>query len=279
MRIKSLRLTSQTFFFIFSILGIVGIAMTGLIYPFFFCYACPYAVAACPIGLMEHAAIDIVMIGVIEGLVLFAYTFGFLAIVGLIFGRGFCGWACPIGFLQDATNKLREKTIKKMIGEKGDIDGDKLKYLKYLFIPIIPISSYITLDLLYTRFCPVGGITGTLPSLLLFPNKWTPSTYFPIKIVSIILFFVLVAVIGKGWCRFLCPVGAIFAPFNKVSRAKLKKTEECVGCEEEGCSKVCPMQIEEPGEKDDPECILCGRCVDECEAGGLDLKLKGWKDE
>lgn len=277
MRIKSLRITSQTFFLILSVLGVFGIAMSGLIYPFFFCYSCPFAVAACPLGLMEHAAIDLVLMGVMEGLMLFAYTFGFLAVVGVIFGRAFCGWACPIGALQDAINGIREKFVKKLFGDRFDVDRPRLKYLKYFFIPFIPIASYFTLELFYTRFCPIGGITGTIPSLLFFPGQWEPSTDFPIKVISITLFFVLVVVVGRGWCRFLCPIGAIFAPFNKISLLKLERKEDCQLCEL--CSESCPMQIKSPGTEDDPECVLCGRCVESCEHDSLSIKFRWWKKD
>jgi len=277
MRIKSYRITSQTFFFIISILGIVGVTMTGLIYPFFFCYSCPFAVAACPLGIMEHAAIDIVLMGVMEGLMLFAYVLGFLSVIGIIFGRSFCGWACPIGFLQDGINKVRQKFLKKLVGNRLDIDRPYLKYLKYIFIPFIPIASYFTLELFYTRYCPIGGITGTIPTLLLSPGQWEPSTYFPIKIISIIMFFILVFVVGRGWCRFLCPVGAIFAPFNKISMIQLERTDDCKQCEI--CSESCPMQIKSPGTEDDPECVLCGRCIESCEYDALKFKFKWWKKD
>ncbi len=283
MRWKSLRRTSQVFFLLLSVLGIFGISMSGLIYPYFFCYACPFATAACPLGLMEHAAIDMVLIGVWEGLMLLAYTLGFLSIVGLIFGRTFCGWACPIGFLQDVITKIEKGRISKIVKDRIhlqnlDFEFSKLKYIKYLFIPFIPIASYLTLDLLYTRACPIGGITGTIPSLLFQQDKWVPGPDFPVKVISVSLFFVLVIVVGRGWCRFLCPIGGIFAPFNKVSGVTLERDDDCIHCDI--CADACPMGIEEPGEEREPECILCGRCADECPHSALELKFKWWwKDE
>ncbi len=278
MRVKSKRRTSQIFFLMLSVLGIIGISASGLIYPYFFCYACPFAVASCPLGLMEHAAISMVLIGIMDGLILFAYTLGFMAVIGLLVGRSFCGWACPIGLIQDGINKLRAMTIGKYL-TRFDRDMPRLKYLKYIFIPFIPLAAYLTLELFYTKYCPVGGITGTFPTLLFSPGVWEPSSGFLVKIISVTLFFVLVVVVGRGWCRFLCPIGAIFAPFNKMSGVKLQCTDGCKDCSKPMCADACPMQIEAPGVDDDPECVLCGRCVDACAFQEIKIKFRWWKSE
>lgn len=268
MRLGTYRRTSQVVFTVLTIGGLFGIATTGLIYPYFFCYSCPWDVGACPIGILEHSVIDIQLASVVTGLAMLAFLFGFLSLIGLIFGRAFCGWACPVGLLQDVTNKpgIAGKTKKAI---KPAIDP-RAKYVKYVILIAIPILSYITLDLFYTRFCPVGGITGTLPTLTFYSGEWLFGSGFPLKIVSIILFMILIIFVSRGWCKYMCPVGAYLAPWNKVSAVRIKRDEgTCTNCGL--CEKKCPMDIKDIGRKTDMECILCGRCVDSCNSNSLKL--------
>lgn len=62
------------------------------------CYACPLAIFACPIGSLQY----FVIIGQFP-----FYLLGFLALLGILFGRAICGWACPFGFLQDLSTACR----------------------------------------------------------------------------------------------------------------------------------------------------------------------------
>jgi polyferredoxin len=274
MRIKSYRYTSQIIFFFLAIFGIFGVGMSGLIYPFFFCYGCPFAVASCPIGLLEHFAIDL-QLNFIEALKLGAYLFGFIFIIGVIFGRAFCGWACPIGTLQDIINAGRKYTLEPILKKlKIQRFAHKLKYLKYIILILIPITSFLFLDLIYTRFCPVGGLTATFPTLFFYSEYWEPTKDFLIKIVSVILFFIVIILAGRGWCKFLCPIGALMAPFNKISALNVNWDEKkCTDCKK--CIKVCPMDVDLLNGKRDLECILCGKCVDACRFDALHFQFLG----
>jgi polyferredoxin len=84
------------------------VAFTGLIFPYFFCNASPGAVCVCPLWVLEHASI-LVQLDFREALAMFLYLFGFLGLVGFFVGRSFCGWACPIGFIQDIAKYFRGK--------------------------------------------------------------------------------------------------------------------------------------------------------------------------
>ncbi|MCK4266450.1 MAG: 4Fe-4S binding protein, partial [Thermoplasmata archaeon] len=262
-------------FAMISIGGIFGLMITGLIYPYFFCYGCPFAVGACPIGLLEHSFVDLHN-GLLSGLALLVYLFGFLSLVGILSGRAFCGWGCPIGLLQDATNKtgISDHACSKL-APKGV--NPRLKLVKYVILVLIPLPSYVFLKLMYTNLCPVGGLTGTLPTLLLFGGDWQPSNFFGIKILSVVLFTLLVLLVGRGWCKYLCPVGAFLAPWNKVSGIKLTRDEE--KCTECGlCDRSCPMDMKDVGRRADMECILCGRCVEACKNDALKIHTRFSKE-
>jgi polyferredoxin len=251
MRISDYRLISQTAFFVLANLGFIG--MTGLIYPFFYCYACPFADAACPIGILEHAILGDYM--------LFIYLLGFIGVIGVIFGRFFCGWACPVGFLQDIFGFLTGKKKIKGLKVKPETEH-RLRYTKYIVLIGTIIATYITGMLAFTLICPIGGLTATLPTLIIYPGRYGFSRFFWVKIVGVILFFILIAVFYRGWCKYFCPFGALISFFNKISIIHLRVDETCTQCEL--CKKVCPMGIDLTEEKRSPECIECFKCVDAC---------------
>ncbi|MBI5000020.1 MAG: 4Fe-4S binding protein [Euryarchaeota archaeon] len=267
MRLRTYRRTAQVAFVALTVTGLFGVATTGIVYPYFFCYACPFDVGTCPLGILEHATVDMRLIGLMEGTMLLLYLFGFLALMGVLFGRAFCGWACPVGFVQDVFGKT--KAHRKIAGEIAPNGvSPRLKYVKYVVLIFIPILSVAFLDLVYTRFCPVGGITGTLPALLFFPDDWAPSTWFAVKVVSMALFFALIIAVGRGWCKYLCPLGAFLSPWNKVSGTGItRKDEKCSDCGL--CERHCPMNIKDIGVRPELECIQCGRCVEECRSKSL----------
>jgi len=269
MRLKTYRRTSQFVFTLLTVGGLFGISTLGIVYPYFFCYACPFDVAACPIGIMEHGAADIQLFGLLAGLTVIGYSLGFLLLMSALFGRGFCGWACPVGLVQDTTRKTGvHKTACAACAPNG-MDR-RLRWAKYAFLVSIPILAWYFLDLVYTRFCPIGGVTGTLPALIFYPSDWTPSTWFAVKVVSIIAFFALVVLVGRGWCKYLCPVGAALAPGNKITPLRIVRDEaKCTECGL--CERDCPMGLEDIGKKTDPECILCGRCTESCSHHSLKL--------
>lgn len=268
MRIRSLRIASQVFFLILSMVGLVGIGMTGLIYPYFFCVACPGAVANCPIGGLQHVVLGI---GTGSWLKLGLYLIGFVALVSVIFGRAFCGWACPIGALQDlispVSNRLNKRLKMPRLWEA--------RYMKYGLLLFIVIAAWLFRTKWFCLFCPGGMITATFPTLGMSPltgEKWTSGDYLLMKGVYTAVFLISVLIITRAWCRFLCPYGAIVAPFNRVSALHLdRNASRCINCNK--CNRACPMKIDVVREQRSNECILCGRCVDVCPVSCLDLKI------
>jgi polyferredoxin len=116
---------------------------------------------------------------------------------------------------------------------------------------------------MFTDLCPVGFLTGTIPLLIINPGIFLPNYFFYPALVIFILFLILIFTVERGWCRYFCPVGAILAPFNKISLLHIKvDLTGCIHCH--ACSNVCPMGINIPEMNRDPECILCGKCVHVC---------------
>ena len=259
MKLQLKRLISQIIFFFTANLGALGIK-TGFCYPFFYCNACPAADAGCPIWAIE--------IGVFRGNIawkLILYPLLILGFVGTISGRAVCGWACPIGFLQRATSPVPRKLKKfSLIQKLGNHKIEPyLRYIKYAGLLGLVILIPILIGFMFTDICPIGFLTGTIPIMILNPGKYIPSSYFYLAFVSFIFFIVLIFTVERGWCRYFCPVGAILAPFNKISKIHVSvDLNKCVHCNT--CSQACPMGIDVPNMNRSPECILCGKCIKAC---------------
>ena len=116
---------------------------------------------------------------------------------------------------------------------------------------------------MFTDLCPVGFLVGTVPISVLNPGEYVPNEFFYAALVVFILFIVLIFVVERGWCRYFCPVGAMLAPFNKISiyHVSVDKSK-CIYCNV--CSDVCPMGIDVVNMNRDLECIICGKCVEAC---------------
>lgn len=74
--------------------------------------------------------------------------------------------------------------------------------------------------------------------------------------------------IYRAFCRFLCPLGAIYGLFAKIAVVGVKvEAPKCTNCGR--CTAQCPMDIRHVG---DHECIHCGKCIDVCPTGAISLK-------
>lgn len=277
MRIRTLRIASQVVFFLIAWLGLAGVAMTGLIYPYFFCVAGPGAWAACPVKYLE-----IGFMGLEHSLLILAYLIGFFGLFTLVVGRAFCGWMCPIGFTQEVLYKLRRLVMPVLRLFKGPVEGlansigsmgPAPRYYKYGILILIPLASLATGKLVFTGIDPIGGLTATIPALLT-GNEYTFGDLFWVKILLLVAFLLMSFAVMRAWCRFLCPLGALTSPMNKVSLLQVKREDDkCTKCN--ACISVCPMKIDVPTMDRDMECIMCGRCVSSCKFDALKLDILG----
>jgi len=260
MKFQIKRYIAQILFLISANLGAIGFK-TGFCYPFFYCHACPASSAACPIRAIE--------IGLFKGSIkwkLITFPLLIIGTAGVLTGRAVCAWACPIGLLQRAISPVPRR-IKQKIPFFKNLGNNRFekyfRYLKYIVLITLVIISPFVIGFMFTDICPVGVLVGSIPILILNPGTYIPNPFFYIALIIFILFFILIFLVERGWCRYFCPVGAILAPFNKISFLHVEvNKEECIHCNI--CSDVCPMGIDVANMNRDPECILCGKCVTAC---------------
>ena len=227
------------------------------------CYSCPGALGACPIGSLQALS------GNPQTLVSF-YVYGFLLIVGLLFSRAVCGFLCPFGFIQELLNKI---PFENWCVDKRFSD---LKYLKFFVLVTMVVgiptlltqSEEISFPIFCEFICPAGTLeAGVLLALANSGIRENLGWLFAWKAAVLAALMLLSTKVYRPFCRFLCPLGAVYSLFNRISVLHIKvDNEKCVGCEV--CHAKCPMEAKSP---DSTECIRCGTCVRLCPQRAL-----GW---
>ena len=229
------------------------------------CYSCPGAVAACPLGSLQgsfssanHSTLY--------------YMAGILLLYCVLFGRMICGWACPFGLIGELLYKIKSPKVKKSPVTRI------LSFFKYVvlvfFVFIVPITYAIRnvpLPAFCKYICPIGTIEGGLG---LLSNKVNNSLFsllgplFTWKFLLMISIVVGSIFIFRLFCRFICPLGALYGLFNKISLFGVKVDEEkCTGCNL--CVAQCKVDIRHVG---DQECIACGECISVCPTKAISWK-------
>jgi len=216
-------------------------------------------------------------------------------IVGALCGRFLCGWACPFGLVQDIMRYMRRRPVQ--VAPHTHRSAIRIKYY------ILAIVMFISWTLAISLAAGVGadykealGIFALGPFTVLSPAETLFSLLpraavqaielgvdvlsylaqlpmlFWARIIVLLGVLALVAYVPRGWCRYLCPVGALTAIFGRFSLLGLKiDTVRCTRCGE--CVRACPMMVrllDHPPEKiSDPECVFCLRCVAACPEGAI----------
>ena len=233
--------------------------------PGFNCYSCPGAIGACPLGALQNALAS-------SDKRAPWYVLGILMLYGLTLGRTICGWICPLGLIQELFHKIPTPKIKKSRFTHG------LSYLKYVILAVFAIG--IPLAYSVQRFpvpgfckyiCPAGTFEGAM-GLLANPvnaEKFSIlNILFTRKFIIMVLIFTACIFCYRAFCRFLCPLGAIYGLFARLSVLGVKvEANKCTGCGR--CVSHCQMDIKRVG---DHECISCGSCIDVCPTKAISMK-------
>ena len=230
------------------------------------CYSCPGALGACPIGSLQSS---------LAGTVLKFpfYVVGLLLLFALCLGRIICGWLCPFGLVQDLLYKIPTPKLGK-----NSVTA-KLTYLKYciavIFVVLLPIYFWwadgVGAPAFCKYICPAGTLEAGLPLLALNENlRGGIGLLFGWKFLLMTVIFGACVFIYRPFCRFLCPLGAWYGLFNKLSLFGIRvDAPKCINCN--ACVKVCKMDCQKVGDR---ECINCGECKKYCPTGAISFKTK-----
>jgi polyferredoxin len=234
-------------------------------------------------------------------------------VAAIIVNRAFCAWACPFGLVQDMLNLVKKRhtivsprTHSQMIYVKYGVLAATILISGTLALSVVsgigsgyrealgvfalaPFNALSPADTLFAvvprtvldaRYAlsdllakPGADVSGTIIGSL----ASVPALFWA-RIFIMALTFALVIYVPRGWCRYVCPQGALSALFSRFSFLGLRR--DPVRCSKAGCRdcvEACPMIVpilEEPWEKfTHPECIMCLKCVDACSTKAIRPKF------
>lgn len=195
--------------------------------------------------------------------------------VALLLRSAFCGWICPLGFLQDLVSNFSGFLQKRIPGMRRGIASLKkrgarlavldryLRYVKYLVLVWTVGGSAYYGYMVFRDFDPWSAL------LSIAEFSFTPG------IIVLVVTLVASFFIERPWCRYACPLGAASGILGKISPTYLKREESaCTACKI--CTKACPMGIEvhTATTVTSADCMTCLECVGSCPRNGaLEVKF------
>ncbi|MCX5714061.1 MAG: PQQ-binding-like beta-propeller repeat protein [Candidatus Omnitrophica bacterium] len=218
-----------------------------------------------------------------DNLSLFQNTCIFIPILAFVFafGRIFCGWICPLGFIQEGLGKINIKSKKiKIVLLCGF-----LAIIFFLLWRLRPVNYFVIqnaaslLGLSLLIICLTAVINPQSDTALkkikyFYLTLWTILIIFGVFVTdpwcsiygneidysSLIGFLAVIfsgLIVSMAWCRYICPLGALFALFSKFYAYRIKDSGRADARKQD----ICPMHaINEKGAVDNQNCIFCLRC-------------------
>ncbi len=190
--------------------------------------------------------------------------------ITILIGRFFCGWMCSLGALGDLTYAISNKLFKRKLKVSEKVD-ENLKYAKYIVLLLL-ISVIWSFDITKFQSDNPWDIFGMITGLGKVPNFF----YIAKNLTGGLILFVLIIIgssfIERFFCRYLCPLGAVFAITSKLRIVKISKpSQKCGACRV--CTTNCAMGIPlyKTEEAASGECIQCMKCATACPRNNVTL--------
>jgi polyferredoxin len=197
-----------------------------------------------------------------------------IIILTFVFGRFFCGWICPFGSIHQFSGYLAHKTQK--LSQKVNLNKyRKFQNIKYYILIIFVVMAILPFSggsLQTGLLDPISLVTRTfnqiiIPVLDASSNITSLSTRYSAESLIIFIVFLLAIFLNKllprFYCRFICPLGALFAVFSSVAFFRIgKNNNHCTDCKK--CEASCEGGCSPNNEIRNAECVMCFNCYDEC---------------
>jgi len=182
-------------------------------------------------------------------------------LTSVVLGRFFCGFFCSFGAMGDLLWFLSKKTIKPKFTMNEKVDA-VLKYLKY------GVLAFLVLGVWTFGLISIGSMSSPWDVFGIYSSLsgWTSPQYL-LSIGGLLLVLIIIGslFVERFFCRYLCPLGAIFAITSKARLFNIKKNrEKCGSCRM--CTSKCSMGIPlyQYDKVTSGECINCFACIDVC---------------
>lgn len=195
--------------------------------------------------------------------------------LAILFRSAFCGWVCPLGFIQDLVSSFSAFLRKRFPGLRRSMRDIKTRGARLAFL-----DRYLRLLKYGVLVWAVSG--AAIYGVMVFRDydPWAAL----INIVEfsftpgiVVLGITLVAsfFVDRPWCRYACPLGAASGLLGKLSPVYLQRqTDACKVCKV--CTTACPMglSVHKANTITSVDCIGCLECVGACpRVGALEVKL------
>ena len=185
---------------------------------------------------------------------------------GIVGGRAFCSWVCPVNMVTDLANWLRRKLLIDRIERKVWITRNARYYMIVLALIVSALTGLAAFEVISPITIFNRGVIfgfGAGAGLL----------------VAIFIFDLFV--VKNGWCGHICPLGGVHSIIGKYSLIRVTHTSEnCTLCMK--CKEVCPeVQVlgmigKRSEDVSKGECTNCGRCVDVCDDDALGFHIRNY---
>lgn len=207
-------------------------------------------------------------------------------LLSVVVKRGFCGWACPIGWLGEQLYQLRRRVLPVNAIERLQLSDRRwskavlwlttavdwlLRAVKYALLAAMINLVFLGMPgMMVMRY--LNGAYHQAADMKMWVMFSSPSALTLVGIVSIVA---LAAVRRNGFCRYLCPYGALMAIVGAFSPLKIRRdTDRCLrntkGMDCDKCQQACPSRINVHlvNTVHSDECNSCQRCVSACPSRG-----------
>lgn len=208
-----------------------------------------------------------------------------------LLNKAWCGFACPLGTLQDWITALRRRIgVRNSRYTQGQFRRlTTIKYLLLVLALLLPLGiggGMLSKDL-RTPFCDICPARMIIPTFTGNFSHWTidfsTKTAMAMSALGLIVtgLFFIGAFVKKRFFCFFCPMSALHYLFSKLALLRLKKDgAKCTRCGD--CYRVCDMEIREIADEVErpqimmDDCTLCLKCVASCpEEGALKATFAG----
>lgn len=178
-------------------------------------------------------------------------------LITLVFGRLWCGWACPQTTLTDIAEWLTRRLKLKIVSNR--LQGALIqKIIAQTFFALLALL--VSANIIWYFIEPQRFLSALVSGNLHIGVLVT------FCLIALVIYLDL-ALVRRLLCREFCPYGRIQTSFVDAATLTLQlpdsEKKRCIKCN--SCVRTCPMDIDIRNGYQ-IECINCGRCLDACRA-------------